>query len=146
MTKAAASRDLARRGGTPEGLVEERTEDCDLSLCLQIQLLISSSQTRSYVDENTSRPATMPSSTGTELPKGLQVAVDHHWVKCVTCPILARQATWDAGVNDLKAQAGTGVFQAAMEDALQDAGFRLGIFHLNAQAARFYGAPLGVAS
>lgn len=47
---------------------------------------------------------------------------------------------------DLKALAGAGVFQEAMEDALQDAGFRLGIFHLNAQSARFYGAALGVAS
>jgi hypothetical protein len=78
------------------------------------------------------------------LPAGMQAAVDHLWVKCVSAPIASRQALWEAGASELTALAGSGIFREAMQDALQDTGFRLGIFHLNAQAARFYGAPLGV--
>jgi hypothetical protein len=88
----------------------------------------------------------MPSSTGSELPEDLQAAVDHLWVKCVSAPIASRQAIWEEGAIGLAARAGTGLLQAAMEDALQDAGFRLGIFHLNAHAARLRGAPLGMVS
>jgi hypothetical protein len=87
----------------------------------------------------------MQTSAGTELPEVLQAAVDHLWVKCVTCPISSRQALWETEADELRTKTGTGIFKTAMEDALQDAGFRLGIFRFNAQAARFYGAAMGSA-
>jgi hypothetical protein len=82
----------------------------------------------------------MPSSTGSELPSNRQADVYRLWVACVNCSVADRQATWDRGLVALKALAGPGFQCAAMEDALQDAGFRLGIFHCNALSARFYSA------
>lgn len=82
----------------------------------------------------------MPSSTGSELACSLQREVDLLWVECVNCPTAERQATWDRGLRAIRARAGAAGVCVEMDDAIQDAGFRLGIFHCNAQAARFYGA------
>ena len=84
----------------------------------------------------------MPSSTGSELSIVLQAKVDRLWVACVNCSIADRQNTWNRGLLALNASVDGAT--AEMDDALQDAGHRLGIFHMNAKAARFYGAIMGV--
>ena len=84
----------------------------------------------------------MPSSTGSELSSALQAKVDRLWVACVNCNIADRQDTWKRGLLALNAAVGGATEK--IEDALQDAGHRLGIFHMNAKAARFYGAIMGV--
>ena len=78
----------------------------------------------------------MPSSTGSELSSLHQAEVDRLWVACVNCSLADRQATWDRGVSALGGRVGAGLQCVAMQDALQDAGFRLGIFYCNARAAR----------
>ncbi|MET0893744.1 MAG: hypothetical protein ABWY01_09295 [Pseudoxanthomonas sp.] len=84
----------------------------------------------------------MGSSTGSILSAELQAQVDLLWVRCVSCAIAEREATWAAGLVLLKELAEPGA-NAALDDAVQDAGYRLGIFHCNAQAARFYGRQKG---
>lgn len=85
----------------------------------------------------------MPSSTGSELAAVLQEKVDRLWVACVNCPLADRQAMWDRGVAAIALQAGPEFQCAAMEDALQDAGFRLGLFNFDARSIRRYGIRLG---
>ena len=85
----------------------------------------------------------MPSSTGSELEFSQQKQVDLLWVACVNCATAQRQATWDRGLLALRAKAGSGFTGMELDDAIQDMGFRLGIFHCNAQSARFYGVAMG---
>lgn len=85
----------------------------------------------------------MPSSTGSELERSLQSHVDLLEEGCMNCSMAERQATWDRGLLAIRAKAGAGFMSVEMDDALQDAGFRLGIFDFNAQTARFYGAAMG---
>ncbi|NDK37546.1 hypothetical protein DT603_01630 [Pseudoxanthomonas gei] len=85
----------------------------------------------------------MPSSTGSQLERSLQKLVDLLWVECVNCPVAERQAIWDRGLLAIRSTVGAAFLCVEMQDALQDAGFRLGIFYFNAQAARFYGAAMG---
>ena len=85
----------------------------------------------------------MPSSTGSELERSLQERVDLLWVDCVNCATAERQATWDRGLLAMRAEVGPACQCVEMDDAIQDMGFRLGIFHFNARAARFYGAAMG---
>lgn len=85
----------------------------------------------------------MPSSTGSELGGVLQGKVDRLWVACVNCALADRQAMWERGVAALAQQTGAEFQCAAMEDALQDAGFRLGIFDFDARSIRQYGIRFG---
>jgi hypothetical protein len=54
-----------------------------------------------------------------------------------------RQATWDRGLISIRQQSGRGFDSVEMEDALQDAGFKLGLFAFNAKTARFSGSKMG---
>ncbi|MET0582726.1 MAG: hypothetical protein ABWY48_11065 [Pseudoxanthomonas sp.] len=65
------------------------------------------------------------STTGSELDSVLQAHVDRLWVSCVNCAISERQETWDRGLPTLRELAGDGYCCPAMEDAVQDIGFRL---------------------
>lgn len=85
----------------------------------------------------------MPSSSGSELTSALQNQVDRLWVKCVNCSLSEREEVWDQGLIGLKSLTGPDFECAGMADALQDAGYRLGIFRSNARTARFYGSKLG---
>jgi hypothetical protein len=61
----------------------------------------------------------------------------------VNCTLSEREKVWDQGLIALKALAGSDFECANMADALQDTGYRLGIFSANARAARLYGSKTG---
>lgn len=85
----------------------------------------------------------MPSSSGSELSSALQVGVDRLWVKCVNCRFSEREKVWNQGLTVLQALAGSDFERPDMVDALQDVGYRLGIFNINAQMSRLYGSKMG---
>ncbi|MET0894138.1 MAG: hypothetical protein ABWY01_11320 [Pseudoxanthomonas sp.] len=61
------------------------------------------------------------------------------------CAPAARQAAWEAGLALISRLPGVEANLVAFQDAVQDAGHRLGLFHANARATRFYGVPMGCA-
>lgn len=85
----------------------------------------------------------LPSSSGSELTSALQAGVDRLWVKCVNCSLSEREEVWDQGLVVLKALTGSDFECADMADALQDTGYRPGIFKVNARLARLHGSEMG---
>ena len=83
----------------------------------------------------------MTSTTGSEITQTLQAHLDRLWVTCVSCSLSSRQQIWDTGLGTSGPFAGIRTIE--LEDAIQDAGFRLGVLTLNAKWARFYGAKMG---
>lgn len=81
----------------------------------------------------------MPSSTGSSLSIVLQRQVDRLSAACVTCDIAGREDAWYRGAAFIRANGGE---SSDLDDAIQDAGFRLGIYSANAQTCRFYSWPL----
>lgn len=83
----------------------------------------------------------MTSTTGSEIAPMLQAHVDRLWVTCVNCSIADRQEMWDRSLmapGPLATPRST-----SLEDAIQDAGFRLGLLKFDARTARFSGSKMG---
>ena len=87
----------------------------------------------------------MATSTGSETSAVLQYHLDTLMLRCMSCTSRERQAAWDAGLALILKLPGIDADRAAFQDAVQDAGFQLGIFHINAKTARFYGQVMGPA-
>lgn len=85
----------------------------------------------------------MLTSSGSELSSALQARVDQLWVRCVDCSLSERGDVWARGLIVLKALAGSDFERTDMTDALQDTGYRLGMFSANARTTRLRGSKMG---